>query len=242
MKEEAFQDHMLSRNLAEKTRQQRTYALRRIERAEGVDLDVEFAKDGMEALLNRYRYSSADARAFRPNPTSMDIDADKLLTHLRWYLGHLQQYRMFASGIDLGEENIESSLEPEEVQAVAEAVGQTFGLERDMQIALRTGIAQLEPGMEVVDGGSEKRVAAGNIDILARDKNGVLTVIELKAGTSKPESVAQILGYMGCIAEEFGEQVRGILIAADHATRVSFAAKAVPNLALKTYRYRFEFE
>jgi endonuclease len=47
---------------------------------------------------------------------------------------------------------------------------------------------------------------------------------------------------MGCIAEETGEAVRGILVAGDHHPRVKLAARAIPNLTLKKYRYRFEFE
>jgi RecB family endonuclease NucS len=77
---------------------------------------------------------------------------------------------------------------------------------------------------------------------LSLDKDDVWTVIELKAGTARPDAIAQILGYMGCVASERGGRVRGILVASDHSARVVFAANAVPNLSLKKYRYRFDFE
>ena len=126
---------------------------------------------------------------------------------------------------------------------MADAVEITFGLEKDMQQALRQNIAQLEPGLQVIDGGSERSVEAGFIDILARDANGHIVVIELKAVESKPEAVAQVLGYMGAIAEEEKQStVRGYLIAADHPKRVRWAAKAVPNLELRTYTISFGFE
>ena len=125
---------------------------------------------------------------------------------------------------------------------VEEVVGRTFALERDMQAALRANLAQLEQGLTIADSGTERKVEAGFIDILARDAKGGLTVIELKSETSRPESVAQILSYMGCIAEESGGYVRGILVAADHHPRVKHAVKAVPNLCLKSYRFRFDLE
>ena len=42
-----------------------------------------------------------------------------------------------------------------------------FGLERDLQKALRASIHQLEPGLKIVDGGTEQTVEAGRIDITA---------------------------------------------------------------------------
>ena len=54
----------------------------------------------------------------------------------------------------------------------------TFGLERDLQEALRDNIEQLEPGLKIIDGGTERTVAAGRIDITAEDKEGNLVVID----------------------------------------------------------------
>ncbi len=45
--------------------------------------------------------------------------------------------------------------------------GLKFGLERDLQDALRGNIAQLEPGLKITDGGKENRVDAGRVDITA---------------------------------------------------------------------------
>jgi RecB family endonuclease NucS len=46
--------------------------------------------------------------------------------------------------------------------------------------ALRANIDQLEPGLTVIDGGNERKVASGFIDITARDRSGATVVIELK--------------------------------------------------------------
>jgi hypothetical protein len=241
MQEGSFAQFMRGQGLSEKTIAQRGYALKRIERIQDVDLDAEYERDGLASLMRLFAYSSADARASRANPTKMDIDSDKLHTHLAWYKSHLTAYARFRSG---GDGVVIATTQEEDVaeELIGEVVGKTFSLERDLQTALRGNISQLETGLEVIDGGSERRVEGGFIDILARDSRGVLTVIELKAETARPESVAQLLAYMGCIAEEAGEMVRGILVAGDHHPRVKLAARAVPNLELRKYRYRFDFE
>ncbi len=122
--------------------------------------------------------------------------------------------------------------EPEEIK---------FGLERDLQRVLRGSLNQLEPGLEVDDGGSEKTVDAGRIDITAKDGQGRIVVIELKAGVAQPEAVAQLLAYMGTIENPEDKSVRGILVASDFHPRVVHAAKAVSNLALKSYSIHFSF-
>lgn len=244
VQEDAFEEYMTNKELAEKTKEQRGYALKRIEKAHKIDLDDEYARDQMSSILKLFSYSAADDRAKRPNPTKMDIDADKLLSHLRWYKTHLADYARFKGGLPQNDAPSGSADDAEELteDILEEAVGKTFALEKDLQRALRANLAQLEEGLRVEDGGSERRVEAGFIDILARDASGVLTVIELKSETARPEAVAQILAYMGCIAEETGQPVRGILVAGDHHPRVGYAARAIPNLTLKKYRYRFEFE
>jgi len=242
MLEDAFRSYLEQQNLADKTRKMRIYALKRIERYHGLDLDAEFERDGLQSLAGSLSYSSADAREARANPSKLNIDPDKLRTHLAWYRSHLQSYRSFKSGspgLPLDGE-VEQSAAIDDT--LLESVTQTFGLERDMQAALRGNLAQLEPGLVAIDDGNERRVDAGFIDILARDKAGVVTVIELKSETSRPAAVAQILSYMGCVAAETEGLVRGILVASDHDARVVFAAKAVPNLQLKRYRFRFEFD
>ena len=244
MQDAAFGAYMTSKPLAPKTREQRLYALKRIERAHSLNLDQEYERDGMKSILDLFSYRAADDRARRPNPTRLDIDADKLLSHLRWYKTHLTDYARFRGGVldvalaDQAEEEVEGLTE----DLLEQAVGKTFALEKDLQDALRANLGQLEEGLVVDDGGNERRVDAGFIDILARDRSGMLTVIELKAETARPEAVAQILAYMGCLAAETGEVVRGILIAADHHPRVGFAARAIPNLLLRKYRFRFDFE
>lgn len=133
--------------------------------------------------------------------------------------------------------NIETEIEEE----LEEAEEHKFGLERDMQAALRRNIEQLEPGLTIIDCGSERTVEAGRIDITAEDRDGVLVAIELKAGTAGQDSVTQTLAYMASLLPEAQGPVRGILVAGDFHRKVLLAAQAVPNLQLKRYSFRFSF-
>jgi RecB family endonuclease NucS len=132
--------------------------------------------------------------------------------------------------------------ETSETDEVIEAMETTFGLERDLQIALRSNIEQLEQGLKIIDEGKEQTTEAGRIDITAKDQQGGIVIIELKAGAATSDCIAQILSYMGALSESEQKSVRGILVAGDFPPRVVFAARAVPNLQLKKYTFRFSFE
>gem|GEM_PF-722314 len=129
-----------------------------------------------------------------------------------------------------------------EADEVIDAVETTFGLERDLQKALRNNIEQLEQGLKIIDGGKERTTEAGRIDITAEDQQGAIVVVELKAGAANPDCIAQILSYIGALSEEEQRPLRGILVAGDFPSRVVFASRAVPNLLLKKYTFRFSFE
>jgi len=117
----------------------------------------------------------------------------------------------------------------------------TFGLEKDMQTALRANITQLEGGLKMSDEGIERRVASGFIDITAEDTSGRTVVIELKTGEARREAVGQILAYMGDMTDT-NVSVRGILVAGSFSTSAVSASRAIPNLQLQRYQYRFTFE
>lgn len=118
----------------------------------------------------------------------------------------------------------------------------TFGLERDLHIALPSDIEQLEPGLRIIDEGRGRTTDAGQIEITASDADGATVVIELKAGIAAPEALTQLLAYMGAIGGEEQAAVRGILIAGDFHPRIVHAAKAIPNVQLRRYRFKFTFE
>jgi RecB family endonuclease NucS len=128
-----------------------------------------------------------------------------------------------------------------EAEQIAEAIDTTFGLERDLQAVLRRHIDQLEPGLRIVDEGREQTVESGRIDITAEDSSGATVVIELKAGSADRETIGQVLGYMGDMMV-VRKSVRGILVAGEFPAGTIAAARAVPNLQLKKYSFRFSFE
>jgi len=137
---------------------------------------------------------------------------------------------------------METYTEPSEAEEVIDAMETTFGLERDLQKALRSNIKQFEQGLKIIDEEKELTTEAGRIDITAKDQQGAIVVIELKAGAANPDCVAQILSYMGALSEKGQKHIRGILVAGDFHPRVVFAARAEPNLQLKKYTFRFSFE
>ena len=47
---------------------------------------------------------------------------------------------------------------------------------------------------------------------------------------------------MGAIGQQDQQSIRGVLIASDFHPRVVFAARAVPNIQLRRYRFKFTFE
>jgi hypothetical protein len=123
---------------------------------------------------------------------------------------------------------------------VASAVDTAFGLERDLQLALRRSIEQLEPGLTIIDSDREQTVASGRIDITSRDQRGTV-VIELKAGAADRDDIGQILAYMGDLIENEA-RVRGILVAREFTPRAVSAARAAANVRLVQYGFRFTFE
>ena len=130
----------------------------------------------------------------------------------------------------------------EESEEVETAIEATFGLERDMQSALRKNIEQLEKGLKIADDGKEHIVPSGRIDILAVDSKKGHVVIELKAGTADRDAVGQILSYIGDLQANGRRAIRGILVAADFTGRAIAASKAVPNVELRKYGFTFSFQ
>ena len=200
--------------------------LRKVEKHYG-DLDERYEDDKLQSVINELKYSKEDERQNRPNPSKIPFRGNILKT-LASYRNDTERYCKFR----------EETLVEDEARTDD---GQLIGLERDMQAALRRSIEQLELGMEIIDDGVEHSVSSGFIDITALDEKGRIVVIELKKGTARRDAVAQILSYMGDIAEEDDAEVRGILVAADFDNKARAAARMVPTLSLRSYRIIFKF-
>jgi len=86
------------------------------------------------------------------------------------------------------------------------------GTERDMVEAIARDPTIVEDGLSIV--GREVPSDVGKIDILARDREGRLVVIEVKRGLASHEAVFQLKRYVEELARK-GHSVRGILVAED---------------------------
>lgn len=226
----SYENWLLAQGYAQNTCTAQMYRVRKVESHYG-ELEEIWRAGKFEALVDDLTYSTEDERHGRPNPSRIPFNGD-IRTNLASYRDAAKRYVDFLSS---GEES--------EISAPAAPEKQRLALERDMQAALRRDIAALDPGLTIIDNGAERQVPSGRIDILCRDASGARVVLELKAGESRPDVIAQILGYMGdLMGEEPGALVRGIIIAQEFDSRTIAAARAIPNLDLMTYRVAFSFD
>ena len=117
----------------------------------------------------------------------------------------------------------------------------TFKFERDLEANLSRHLDQLEAGLKLL-AVQHALSGAGILDILAEDIGGALVAIELKAVDAGRDAVGQVCGYMGALmATDPGRRVRGILVAPTFKTDARFAARAVPEILLRTYGFQFTF-
>ena len=124
---------------------------------------------------------------------------------------------------------------------VEESIEASLSLERDLHSYLAARVNAIESGLALVKNGVEYQTEAGRIDLLAKDANNHLVVIELKSGKAKDNAFGQLLGYMGCLSAS-ETNVRGILVASSFDSRVVFAARGLPNVKLVRYQLSFNLE
>ena len=230
----SYREWLERQGYAGSTVQAQLHRVGRVEDCYG-DLDKHYDKDRLESVISELRYSTEDARRSKPNPTKIPFEGD-IRNNLASYRNAVERYCKFRR------EERQEDLSGDVLVSGEEERGQLIGLERDMQSALRQTIEQLEPGLAIIDDGAERSVPSGFIDITARDSSGAIVVIELKTGTAPQKAIAQVLSYMGDIAEEEPDSaVRAILVAGEFDKKARAAARMVPNLSLRKYLVRFEF-
>ncbi len=110
-----------------------------------------------------------------------------------------------------------------------------FYYEKELKAAVRRQLAMVEPGLVAADGGHERAVATGRIDITARDTNGHFVVIELKAGPCPTGALEQVLAYSSDLTAETGTPCRAVVVASEFSDRLRAAATQARNLFLITY-------
>jgi RecB family endonuclease NucS len=115
------------------------------------------------------------------------------------------------------------------------AEARLFRYERELQRAIRLQLAMVEPGLVEADGGHERSVATGKIDIVARDQAGNFVVIELKAGPCPHGALEQVLAYSSDLEAETGTPCRAVLVASQFSERIRAAANRARDISLITY-------
>jgi len=128
----------------------------------------------------------------------------------------------------------------DDVSKVEELVETSISLERDIEDHLVSNLDCIEPGLQMI--GGQVNTDVGRVDILAQDVDGNRVVIEVKVGEAKDSAIGQTARYLGWYAQIDGKAARGILIAAEFPDGVKYAASAVENLKLLSYRVQFSFE
>jgi len=238
-----FQLWLQQQNLDSASVTQQLNRAGRVEKHYG-NLDRHYTRDRLQSVIDDLQYTPEDEKKRRPNPSKINFDGN-IRNNLSLFRYAMEQYRRFKDSE--AEFAPRSEFDDDEAQAgtgggVGEEARQRPGLERDMQAALRADISQLEPGLQIIDGGAERMVESGSIPITARDAAGAIVVIDLKAGSVGRRGVAQVLSYMGDIAaDEPDAQIRGILVAAEFENRGRAAARMAPSLSLRAYAIKFEF-
>ncbi len=151
---------------------------------------------------------------------------------------------------ELGFEIVTLSERPEETLEEAEddAVETSISLERDLEEHLAANLSQLETGLsplknETFSSRQLDTKTVGIIDLLGLDNAGSVVVIELKAGEASDRVCGQVQRYMGWVQENIAgtRVVRGIIVANSFTEGAKYAARVVPNLALKRYSVSFKF-
>ncbi|MCE9679859.1 endonuclease NucS [Shewanella sp. AS1] len=239
MKSELYRNWLMAQNYQGGTITAQMHRAGRVEEHYG-NLDDLYKEDRLESLIATLTYTTQDRMSNRPNETKIPFNGNAY-NNLASYRDAVRRYKRF---LEDNEDSIDFDSVNEEIHETTfdNEPPQTIGLEKDMQAAIRHNIEQVELGLRITDGGKERSVETGFIDITAEDAEKTPVVIELKTGIAGQRAVAQILSYMGSIMdEEERDDVRGILIASDFDKKAHAAAKVIPSLTLMRYEFSFQF-
>jgi RecB family endonuclease NucS len=136
------------------------------------------------------------------------------------------------------------SVAAETITDIENAAGTEFALEEQLRDYLAENLFILEPGLalwpvengdaveyQVDDEGPSRR-----IDILAKDRDGLPVVIELKVSRGHERTVGQALYYRSRIKQRFGAtKVRVFIVASEISRELKGAASEVPDVLLFEY-------
>jgi len=229
--------------------------------AKGIEVgDVVLCPDGKGGnrpgeVSGEYRYEPGGVLQHRRPVRWLDgnvagADMTESLRRSYAYLGTVSDLSPYGAELERlvgGQPVVQAITTTDAVQAAA-----AFALEKHLEDFLIRNWSQTELGKifdiyqgdeEGDQGGQQFMTDTGPMDILCRSKDKkTLLVIELKKGRASDAVVGQILRYMGYVKEELaedGQEVRGVIIAAEDDQRIKRALAMVSNVAF--YRYEIDF-
>ncbi len=110
--------------------------------------------------------------------------------------------------------------------------------EANLESLLVERLELLEEGLQLIQTQYHCQ-GVGRIDILCKDRDDNLVVIELKKFGVKHDSILdQILRYMGYLKEHLAKDnqtVRGIIVVGKVEDKLRYAVSAVPNVIVRTF-------
>lgn len=115
--------------------------------------------------------------------------------------------------------------------------------EYELENFLAEDLSVIESGLELIS--RQLPIETGRLDLLAKDLNGNLDVIELKVRLANEAALGQLLGDMACVQHhiaKIGQTVHGILVAPEFNDRVLYASRYLPNVQLKRLSVHFSIE
>ena len=150
-----YQYWLEQRDYAGGTVQAQMHRAGRVEECYG-DLDEHYDRDQLRIVIDELKYSTEDERRNKPNPSKIPFNGN-IRNNLASYRNATERYCKFRRET-ADDEKIAgtSSLPTMDVEEAVSEHSQLIGLERDLQIALRRAIEQLEPGFEIIDDGAER--------------------------------------------------------------------------------------
>lgn len=172
----------------------------------------------------------------------IDTNWQFALTHagkkkLNWYDQIYSRYERERPG----DSSIRPTTAPPEDETEA---GTKFALEEQLRDYLAENLGILEPGLSLwpVENGDavefqvDEQGPSRRIDILAKDRDGLPVVIELKVSRGHEKTVGQALYYRARIKRRFGtERVRIFIVAAEISPELQAAASEVSDVFLFEY-------
>ena len=146
------------------------------------------------------------------------------------------------------EDGSDAIIDSDSNEAALAAPDGTFAFEKDLQNYLVRNLHVLEPGLLLYEeegfNGVEYNAGGRFIDILAVDRDGNFTVIELKVSRGYDRVIGQLLRYMGWVEQNLatGKAVRGMIVANEITTDLILATKHLPTVQLFEYGISFSVQ